>query len=1002
MVICERCATQSPSGYRYCGTCGAPLPTDPLDRDARKIVTALFCDVADSTGLGEQLDPEALHHVLGRYFDIARATIERHGGTVQKYAGDAVLAVFGIPQIHEDDALRAVRAAVDIRGQLPELERELGIPLRLRTGVNTGVVLTDEGRNLALGDAVNVAARLEQAASPGEILLGPETRQLVRDAVDAEPLEPLALRGKREPLQAFRLRALDPTAPAVARRLEIPLVNRRRELEKLRETWQRTLASSSCRLVTLVGAAGVGKSRLAEELLAEVGPDARVLRGRCLPYGEGITFWPIEEALAPVGESAAAVLGLISGGGAATPEELFWRVRQLLESLAAERPLILYVDDLQWGESMLIELLSHIVTLSRGAPLLLLCTGRPELFDEHTQWSRPSPAAITIRLDTLGDDDCERLLDQLDDRLERDARRQVIRSSEGNPLFLQEMLILARERGSVEVPPTIQALLAARLERLPSSQRELLARGAVEGQVFHRSAVAVLAGGSDSDVDSQLEALAREDLIRPHPPDVPGDRAFRFRHLLIRDAAYERLPKATRAELHALYAGWLERAGVAFAEVDEIAGWHLEQAVRHRRDARRSVETRLSCRAAEHLYAAGRRAVGRSDSAAARNLLERALELAPGEDPLRSQVGVALAELLVGVGDLARADEILEIVERESGDREAAALVRLEWLIFSQPAAGKRTIEAQLPAMLERLSQARDDRGQAKVHWLAFWSQWAASQATLAAEQARRSAEHAQLAGDFALWSRALGWYVATLIYGPLDAAEMATELEGIELQQPGPYLQACVALGRAEVERLHGDFAAARTLAQSALDGFRGLGMHVMAATADQSFAAIELSAGRPHAAVTALQRSDGILAEFGESVMRSTTQAMLARALAEQGSVTRARSATALAEELSAPEDRLNFATTDGTSALLSLADGALSDAERSARSAVARAAETDFVVVQADAHLVLARVLAAEDRTDQARAAARTAGDLYERKGDRPGSAAADRLLMELAAL
>jgi tetratricopeptide (TPR) repeat protein len=322
-------------------------------------------------------------------------------------------------------------------------------------------------------------------------------------------------------------------------------------------------------------------------------------------------------------------------------------------------------------------------------------------------------------------------------------------------------------------------------------------------------------------------------------------------------------------------------------------------------------------------------------------------------------------------------------------------------MVLSDPSRGTRTIESRLPAMLEQLSRDRDERGQAKAHWLAFWARWAASQATLAAEQARLSAEHARRAGDLGLWSRALGWYVATLIYGPLDAAGMADELEAIEAQDPGLYLHACVELGRAEVERLQGRFDPARELARSALEHFRALGMHTMAATADQSAAAIELSAGDRAAAIAALQRSEGILAEFGESVMRSTTQAMLARALAGIGELTGAEAAVTLAERLSAPEDWLNFATTHGVRALLALASGEQTDAERWARSAVARAERTDFLGVQAETQAVLARVLSAGRDRDEARAAAERARELFQRKGDRPGGTAAERLLGEIAA-
>ena len=385
---CQHCGFESPAGLRFCGSCGAQLPEEVVQRQTRKVVTALFCDVTGSTALGEELDPEILRGVINRYFGVIRSTIERHGGTVEKFVGDAVMAVFGIPVVREDDALRAVRAAAEIRERLPAVAEQVGVELRFRTGVNTGTVLMSEGENFATGDAVNVAARLEQAAAPGEIVIGPETLRLVRDAVVVEALEPLTLKGKSDPVHAHRLISVDPLAAGVARHLEAELVGRERELALLKESWERVVRESGCHLFTLLGSAGVGKSRLVAELLAGVGDEVLVLRGRCLSYGEGITFWPLVEALVPVGEPAAAVLERLTVGGAAVPEELFWDVRRLLEALAAQRPMVLYLDDLQWSEGMLLDLIDHVVDLSRGAPILVLCTARPELLEDRPELGR--------------------------------------------------------------------------------------------------------------------------------------------------------------------------------------------------------------------------------------------------------------------------------------------------------------------------------------------------------------------------------------------------------------------------------------------------------------------------------------------------------------------------------------------------------------------------------------------------------------------------------------
>ena len=670
-------------------------------RRARKVVTVLFCEVTGSTALGEELDPEALFGVMSRYSEELRAIIERHGGTVAKFIGDAVMGVFGIPRVHEEDALRAVRTAAEIRMRLPALAQEVGVELRFRTGVNTGLVLVGEGENLAIGDAVNVAARLEHAAQPGEILLGEATHRLVRDAVEAEPLEALSLKGRSEPVAAFRLLTVDPLAPGLARRFDVPLVGRQRELRVLREAWDRAVAEAGCHLFTLLGAAGVGKSRLVAELLSGVGDEAQVLAGRCLPYGEGITFWPLLEALTSAGEKTEAVLERLRSGGTATPHELFLEVRLTLESLAGDRPLLVHIDDLQWAEPLLLDLLDHIVELSRDAPIVLLCTARPELLEDRPAWGGGKLNATTMMLEPLGTADCEALLVQLGNELDPPARARVVSASEGNPLFLEEMSALVRETGSYTVPSTIQALLAARLERLAGEEQDVLERGAVEGEVFHRGSARSLAGGerSDAEIDELLAGLVRKDLIRPHASTLPGDRAFRFRHLLIRDAAYDSLPKTSRAELHERLARALELAAPDLAGLDEIAGWHLEQAIRYRRELGQDVSEELNEAASEHLHWAGLRARERGDVMAAMNLLERARLLAPEANVRRARIGLDLAEQLIKAGEVDPVDELLTGAQRHPEVDALTALTRLEWMTHFWPPGATQAIESQLPGM---------------------------------------------------------------------------------------------------------------------------------------------------------------------------------------------------------------------------------------------------------------------------------------------------------------
>jgi class 3 adenylate cyclase len=552
MAICASCGQENPDGFRFCGACGAELTVALTAREVRKTVTVLFCDVTGSTSLGEQLDPETLRRTMSRYFEEIRSIVERHGGTVEKFVGDAVMTVFGIPRAHEDDALRAVRAAAEIRDRIDALGDELGIALSFRTGVNTGEVVAGEGETLVTGDAVNVAARLEQAASPGHVLIGAATLALVRDAVVVEELEPLEFKGKREPVAAYRLVSVDPSAEAVARRLDAPLIGRERERARLAGDFEHAVAERACHLFTLLGPAGVGKSRLVVEFIADVGENADVLRARCLPYGDDITYWPLVEILLAVGAQPQSVIG-------GSPVETQLAFRKLLESRAAERPQVVVLDDIQWAEELFLDLIEHVADLSRDCPIFLLCIARQELLELRPGWGGGKLNATTILLEPLSADECERLVDELiaGSEIDADVRRRVIAAADGNPLFLEEMLAMASEGGEEElvVPPTIQALLQARLDRLGTAERDVIGRGSVEGEVFHRGAVEELAPeAARIGVPAHLQTLVRKDVIRPEQPIFADDDAFRFRHLLIRDAAYDSLPKETRAVLHERFA----------------------------------------------------------------------------------------------------------------------------------------------------------------------------------------------------------------------------------------------------------------------------------------------------------------------------------------------------------------------------------------------------------------------------------------------------------------
>ncbi len=536
MIVCAGCGRENPEGAGFCNGCGKALVATPAPREQRKTVTVLFCDVSGSTAMGERLDPESLRQVMRRYFDAARTVIEQHGGTVEKFIGDAVMAVFGIPVLHEDDALRAVRAAVDLRDVLirlnTELERDYGTTVTLRTGVNTGQVVTGTEERLATGDAVNLAARLEQAAAPGEIVIGPETWRLVRNVVTVESLAPLELKGKSLPVAAYRLLRIGVDSTATTPRSEARMVGRATPLRMLRDAFTNVIDGQSCSLFTVLGAAGVGKSRLTAEFLG--GIDATVLHGRCLSYGEGITYWPViaivkqlldgadaspgADLMSRDANVAAAIKTMLGEETAATSStEIAWAVRKLLEYAAITQPLVVVFDDVHWGEPTLFDLIEHVADMSRGAPILVLCVGRPELLDRRPGWGGGKLNATTALLEPLNADETEALIDELlpaDAGVDNALRARIRTTAAGNPLFLEEIVAMVRESTShdVIVPPTIKALLAARFDQLRPEERGVLECGSVEGQSFHRGAVEVMAtrcsgrGGSIDDIGPEGSA----------------------------------------------------------------------------------------------------------------------------------------------------------------------------------------------------------------------------------------------------------------------------------------------------------------------------------------------------------------------------------------------------------------------------------------------------------------------------------------------------------------
>jgi class 3 adenylate cyclase/tetratricopeptide (TPR) repeat protein len=1041
MIECPSCAKENPDGARFCLNCGIALVAAQPPAEVRKTVTVLFADVVGSTSLGEQTDPESTRRMLSRYFDAMRRVIERHGGMVEKFIGDAVMAVFGIPTLHEDDAARAVRAAHEMQSAVELLNEELASaswnPIALRIGVNTGEVVTGEatgGHTLVTGDAVNVAARLEQAADPGQVLLGGTTHQLVRALVESEPMPPLELKGKAEPVEAFRLISVGDREPI--RRHDTPLVGRARELRVLEEAFTRANEDQACYLFTLLGTAGVGKSRLVHEFLGRMRDQAQVLRARCLPYGEGITFWPVIELAQaaagielnetpasaveklrtlleeapdrdPILDRVCPTIGL--SNDVVPTEETFWGVRKFLEAVATRKPLIVVIDDLQWAEPTMLDLIDHVADWSREAPILFLAIARPELLDARPHWGGGKLNATTILLEPLGSADATELIANLvdDPELAKTVQQRIGETAEGNPLFVEELVamlvdqgVLQRENGgwraadeleTVSVPPSISALVAARLDHLEPLERDLIGRASVVGKIFQRSAVAELSPPERrEELGPRLMTLVRKELVRPDRSATTGDEAFRFRHLLVRDAAYASLTKEQRADLHARFADWLERiAGDRLLEYQEVIAYHLEQAHRFRSELGLTDEltAALGLRATEHLRPAGMRALARNDQHAAANLLSRAAALVD-DDRERGELLIHVANTHVEMGDLEGAFRVFDDAQAaamRAGDDELrlrAEVNRLEVTMFVDPSLD----EDRVLAAADELDQLAKERGNK-------WGQIVAAQARAAVYLSRcrwmdnlaeyeRARELMEPGEDPRLWLFTTYQIRNALRYGPVpvtEAIRRSTEMRPTADDAPDPPLGAVLA----PLLAMQGRFDEARVRLKETHDYIDERGLIVRRGGIALGGGWIELLAEDFQAAERALAAGIAVLRDIGETGVLSTLAAMQAKALYLLGRRNEMEAAITLAQETGAPNDIATQAEWRYVAAMAAADDGRTDEAERLIREAVAMVEPTDFLELRGDTFEALAHVEARAGRTEGWRSALQRSLEEHELK-------------------
>lgn len=764
-MVCGACGALSPEGFKFCGQCASLLQPASSALEERKVVTSLFCDLVGFTAMSEAADPEDVRALLGRYFAVARSTIESFGGVVEKFIGDAVVGVFGVPAVHEDDPERAVRAGLRIVEAVEGFTRLDGSVLQLRVGINTGEALVrldvrpGWGEGFLTGDAVNTAARIQSIAPVMGVAVGRSTFEATRRVFDYAELDPASVKGKSEPVEVWH--AVAPLArfgTDIARRHDSPLVGREIDLALLKGTFDKTVAASSPQLVTIVGEPGLGKSRLVAELGSYVDGLSTLVtwrQGRCLPYGEGITFWALGEVVkghAGILDTDAADVALskleavlpeveerpwlrqrllpllgIEASSAAEQVELFTAWRTFMESIAEAGPMVVVFEDLHWADPALLAFLEHLAGHAAGVPLLMVATARPELFDEQPDYGRGLRNTTTINLAPLTEPETERLVSALLDTLvvPEELRTPLLERAGGNPLFAEEYVRLLRDRGLLErlddqvhlregtelpLPESVQALLAARLDTLDPDRKALLADAAVVGKVFWAGAVAAMAERDGAEVLEVMRELSLKELVRPvRHSSMAGQAEYTFSHALARDVAYEQLPRASRAARHVAAARWVQRqAQERVEDVADVLAHHYSTALDL---AEATGETALAAEvqpaALRFLVLAGERATG-LDPDSALIFLRRAVALAPVGDPQRARTLASYGQAALYAGQLVEAQPALEEAAgmfSATGDMPAAidALTFLTGVLARRGDPSWRTIPDQMQELVADL-----------------------------------------------------------------------------------------------------------------------------------------------------------------------------------------------------------------------------------------------------------------------------------------------------------
>ena len=959
--------------------------------------------------------------------------VARHGGKVETVAADGITAIFGLPTLHEDDALRAMRAAADTRNALSglaaELESEQEIDFSYRIGVSTGEVVVGgdvEPQLGATGQPLTISSGLARDAMQGEIILDAATRWLVRDALVTEPAS-----------DAWRLLRLVELGPGVVRRFVTPMVGRDRERRRLRDAFEQAVGDGACQLFTVLGVAGVGKSRLVEEVLADVAGRALVARGRCLPYGEGITFWPLleavkeavglvdsdspeqaqaklaglfgdEEAAEHLAQRLAETIGLADVSGRS--EEGFESVRALFDALARIQPLVVVFDDIHWGEATFLDLVERLADGLRDAPIFLLCLARPELLDVRPDWGGGKLNATAALLEPLSHDECSSLIKSLVGQAElaEEVATKIADAAEGNPLFVEEMFSMLIEDGllvhqhgrwrseglsAVRVPPTIQALLAARLDQLDEDERAVIEGAAVQGKFFNEGAVADLMSETlSSAVPETLGSLLRKELIRAEGVSL-GARTYQFRHLLICDAAYDSIAKEVRADLHERFGRWLERtAGDRATEYEEVLGYHFERAYWYRVEVGRADAAALAVahEAAERLGSAGRRAFGRGDGPAGVNLISRAVALLPAEDPLRVAL-VPNLRVVQGLGeDMSWADRVLtDAVEvaATTGDRRLAAhaLVQRGFLrLFTESEVKAEELIETAERSIDVFEELGDDLGLARAWRLKAQAHYLARRGGPSADASESALEFARRAGDRFEEQEIVEWLVIALFLGPAPAVEAIERCELLlEETRDRPLLQVEILGTLASLVTMQGRTEEAHDLIEQARAILEDMGERVW--VFPFNCALVFLWQDDAAAAEQELRPPYDGLKKIGEKSHFSSQAQLLSNAVYLQGRFEEAELLTRECEDAARSNDVYSQIIWRAMRAKILARRGEFDAARAFALAAVAFAAESDFHHAHAEALMDLAEVHGLAGDAEVAAAAIEEAIHFYELKGD-----------------